>query len=168
MILQHGPAPFDAEAAAERAARRLALVIVKADGRIEYEGSRARIVAKEGQARKVIGTASAALARDAERILHDFDPQSYPDPMSTPTAAERVNEQIDAEVASWSSDLRAFDPGPGDADARLAWVEKSRPLAKRLATGRTERAEKAREASGDPWAGGRYPFQSAQDVPWKD
>lgn len=49
------------------------------------------------------------------------------------TALEtRVNAQIEAEVKDWPEEVKSMDPGTENLELRLAWAEKSRPLAKRI------------------------------------
>jgi hypothetical protein len=48
------------------------------------------------------------------------------------TYAEKLNGQIEGEIEGWPDEVKATDPGPGDLDARLSWVQSHRGLAKRL------------------------------------
>jgi hypothetical protein len=79
MMLQHGPAPF---AAAERRVLSLAFLIYKQDCTVEYgtDGS-ARLLQGAGRGpSRVVGAAPTALALDAQRLLHRFDPSYFPAP----------------------------------------------------------------------------------------
>lgn len=51
------------------------------------------------------------------------------------TYAEKINNNIEAEIASWPDEVTETDPGRGDVDARLSWVKSHRGLAKRLQEG---------------------------------
>jgi hypothetical protein len=45
-----------------------------------------------------------------------------------------LNTNIDGIVKDWPDEVKAFDPGKNDLEARQAWVEKSLPLVKKLGT----------------------------------
>jgi hypothetical protein len=47
--------------------------------------------------------------------------------------AKRLNTMADAEIAGWPDEVKGTDPGAANVEARLDWLEKMRPLAKRLA-----------------------------------
>lgn len=91
---------------------------------------------------------------------------------------ERLNTWVESEIKDWPKEVKALDPGKEQLEARLDWVEKSRPLAQRLASLPTPPATEAgRRDSGTPPttppAGGdgatppaRYRFQSSSDVAW--
>lgn len=93
--------------------------------------------------------------------------------------AEVLNRQAEATVAGWPDELKALDPGPDDLDARLAWIEKSRPLAEKLGAapkapdtdaGKGSRPSPKPNASKDgkdkTGAERTYRFQGANDVAW--
>lgn len=46
--------------------------------------------------------------------------------------ASLVHKHIDGEIKDWHKDLKTQDPGTDDLDVRMAWVERSRALAKTL------------------------------------
>lgn len=88
MIILQPPEPFDAAAAAERRALRLALFILKNDARLEYEaGGPARLITRVRGADQVLASVSEACARDAQTILHGFDPEEYAAPPGELAAA---------------------------------------------------------------------------------
>lgn len=91
--------------------------------------------------------------------------------------AKRLNVLVDAEIASWPDELRKLDPGPKAVDARLDWLEKSRDLAKRLASLPKAPTTEAGAGNGTPptppttTAAGEqarpgYRFTNPNDVAW--
>jgi hypothetical protein len=83
--------------------------------------------------------------------------------------------QIDAQIKDWPAEVKALDPGGDDLDARMAWVEKSKPLAEKLGKALTAPDTDAGKG-GRPTPGGdkkkdegkpqTYRFQRAGDVSW--
>lgn len=47
--------------------------------------------------------------------------------------ATLLNEQIDAETASWPDEVRNLDPGATSLEQRMSWLKQARPLAARFA-----------------------------------
>jgi hypothetical protein len=94
--------------------------------------------------------------------------------------AKRLNSLVDAEIATWPDEVKALDPGAKAVDARLDWLEKSRPLAKRLAAlpkapsteagaGNGARLETPPAAGHQGEQGGKgktYRFTNPNDVSW--
>lgn len=50
--------------------------------------------------------------------------------------AARISESIDATIKDWPSEAKVFDPGNADVEARLEWLKKAEPAAKRMLAGR--------------------------------
>lgn len=48
--------------------------------------------------------------------------------------SEMMSGWLTAEIKAWPAEVKALDPGEDDLLARLAWVEKARPLAQKLLT----------------------------------
>lgn len=96
------------------------------------------------------------------------------------TLATRMNAIVDAEIASWPQEVKDLDPGAGDIEARLTWLEKSRALAARLkgtaAAPSTEAGNRGnampapgqgQQNSAKPAAPAQgYKFQGPNDVRW--
>jgi hypothetical protein len=94
--------------------------------------------------------------------------------------AKRLNALIDAEIAAWPDEVKSLDPGPKAVDSRLDWLEKSRALAKRLASLPKAPSTEAGAGSGTPpvtpapgegkaGEGGKgktYRFTNPNDVSW--
>jgi hypothetical protein len=91
--------------------------------------------------------------------------------------AKLLNGQASAEIADWPEEVKALDPGEKDVEARMTWLVKSRPLAKRLAAlpqapasdagkgnagGTAPTTPKESDASGKA----RYRFLGDKDVSW--
>lgn len=72
--------PFDAAAAAERRVLDVAFLIYKRDCAVEYCAGGARLMGMRGRAPAVLAAVPAALALDAQALLHEFDPEYYPRP----------------------------------------------------------------------------------------
>lgn len=81
--------PSSSDALVERRVLDVAMLIYRG-WRVEYGELLgrpiARLVKDTGVRRRELGTLSVALARDAEALLHRFDPESYPAPHTQPTA----------------------------------------------------------------------------------
>jgi len=99
----------------------------------------------EREQRKALEAAERARKEAADKALADqqqfqllADQRKAEIDALTPKAvlaeelATRVAAQLDAEVSAWPDEVRGMDPG-GDILARLAWAEKARPLAAKLA-----------------------------------
>jgi hypothetical protein len=90
--------------------------------------------------------------------------------------AKRLNAMADAEIADWPDEVKALDPGKDAIEQRLDWLEKSRPLAKRLASLPKAPATEAGAGSGTPpttlpagqGTQGKpaYRFTNEKDVAW--
>lgn len=90
--------------------------------------------------------------------------------------AQRLNALVDGEIAAWPAEVVALDPGKEALEARLAWLERSRPLAKKLASLPKAADTEAGKGATAPAAGqgtqqqqqaaGTYRFQKAGDVSW--
>jgi hypothetical protein len=91
--------------------------------------------------------------------------------------AKRLNAMVDAEIAEWPEEVKGLDPGKDAIEQRLDWLEKSRPLAKRLAALPKAPATEAGAGSGTPPAtppagqgqgtqGKTFRFVSDKDVSW--
>lgn len=90
--------------------------------------------------------------------------------------AKRLNALVEAEIATWPDEVKALDPGAKQVDARLDWLERSRPLAKKLASLPKAPATEAGTGSTTPppapaGQGGEqgkasYRFTKPGDVSW--
>jgi hypothetical protein len=92
--------------------------------------------------------------------------------------AKRLNAMADAEISTWPDEVKGTDPGAANVEARLDWLEKMRPLAKRLASLPKAPATEAGAGSGTPPttppAAGQqgqqgkqsFRFVSEKDVSW--
>ena len=84
---------------------------------------------------------------------------------------QRLSAEIEAEIKDWPAEVKAFDPGAENMQARLDWRDKARPLAAQLAkkptppdTDMGRRSE--RTASAQPAHPTAFRFQAAGDVKW--
>ena len=90
--------------------------------------------------------------------------------------AEALNGFIEAQVATWPAEVKAFDPGAADPLLRLDWSKKAAALAEKLAklptAGATEAGAgnrpvgQAAPAQQGTKTGTGYRFQQANDVAW--
>jgi hypothetical protein len=91
--------------------------------------------------------------------------------------AKRLNALVEDEIALWPDEVKGTDPGPKAVDARLDWLEKMRPLAKKLASLPKAPATEAGAGNGTPpttppagqgtqGKAGGYRFVSEKDVAW--
>lgn len=89
--------------------------------------------------------------------------------------AQRLNALVDGEIAAWPAEVTALDPGKDALEARLAWLERSRPLAKKLATLPKAADTEAGKGATPPAAGQgtqqqqpatKYRFERDSDVRW--
>jgi hypothetical protein len=64
--------------------------------------------------------------------------------------AKRLNALADGEIADWPEEVRGTDPGAANVEARLDWLEKMRPLAKKLASLPKAPATEAGAGNGTP------------------
>ena len=93
--------------------------------------------------------------------------------------AKRLNAMAEAEISTWPDEVRGTDPGAANVEARLDWLEKMRPLAKRLAALPKAPATEAGAGNGAtppaaPPAHGQqgqqgkpaYRFVKSDDVSW--
>ena len=78
-----------------------------------------------------------------------------------------VNAGIEAEIKGWPEELKAFDPGKDNLDARMVWVEKARALAAKLTTaqsGKTGQMKPGNAGGPPPAGGGVNGVKDAQDA----
>lgn len=92
--------------------------------------------------------------------------------------ATRMNALVDTEIASWPDEVKGFDPGADNIEARLVWLEKARPLAAKLSTPQrppqTQLGQKPPTPGSPPEKNGNTPtpptsgyrFQQPNDVSW--
>lgn len=89
----------------------------------------------------------------------------------------KLNGLIESEIAAWPAEVKKLDPGAGNLEARLTWVENARDLAKKLASvptapnteagaGKQGQQPKPTPESTPTAPGGRYRFQQPGDVTW--
>jgi hypothetical protein len=92
--------------------------------------------------------------------------------------AKRLNAMADGEIADWPDEVRSTDPGAANVEARLDWLEKMRPLAKKLASLPKAPATEAGAGNGTPpttppagqgqgtQGKASYRFTNEKDVVW--
>lgn len=75
---------------------------------------------KQGEFKVLYDTTLAELTSVKERVkvLENYE--------------ARINTNIDNEVKKWPEEVRKLDPGSTNVQARMDWLENSRPLAERL------------------------------------
>lgn len=72
--------------------------------------------------------------------------------------ASEIQALIDSEIEDWPQEVKDLDPGEDNLKVRRIWLEKSRPLAKRLA------ALGAPDTEGGAGGGGRKKSDDAKDT----
>lgn len=139
--------------------------------------TREREAAKAKEAEAAAAGEHKTLAEQRGARIEELEPKAE----RADRYAEVLNRQAEATVAAWPAELKALDPGPEDLDARLAWIEKSRPLAEKLGAapvapdtdaGKGGRptpgggAEKGGEKNGTGAKTERFRFVGSNDVKW--
>lgn len=94
-----------------------------------------RVAEEHDRAKRKADEEAAAKKGEWEKVATDRKAkidELTPKAKAADRYAERLGKLVDDETATWPDEVKALDPGTNNLEARLDWLEKSRPLAKKL------------------------------------
>jgi hypothetical protein len=83
--------------------------------------------------------------------------------------SEQMNSLIQSEIKDWPSEAKEFDPGETDVAARMDWLNKARPIAKKLSGTpninheHSEKTKKNGKDTTDSYLAGAYSVPGKKD-----